>query len=356
MMARRSTERCVGELGEHAVLAAIRKIVSAAEPAWPQGTVGPGDDAAVLLAPDGRVVVSTDAMSRNRDFRNEWPSGVCDNGFSTGWKAAAQNLSDINAMGGSSTAVVLALTMPPETEIRWVENLVRGMVTAIRRLHGPHCRLAGGDLGSGSDLTVSVTVLGDLGGKEPIQRRSVHMLAEAERAELVHTGKVGWAAAGLHILETPRSHLENILRESPDPGSLFRLMTRAVRAQLRPRPPLSRGPAVQGALDSMMDVSDGLTRDSTKLARSNALAVTLDESWVKARADEFRPVAEALGVEAERWVLEGGEDYGLLGALPDGVPVPSGWSRCGSLTGKPADSAHARANSGDAGGWDHFSG
>ncbi|WP_431521151.1 thiamine-phosphate kinase [Citricoccus muralis] len=345
----------MGDLGEHAVLEAIQRIIEAAERPWPEGTIGPGDDAAVLPVKSGRVVVSTDAMSLDRDFRLVWPSGVRDNGFSTGWKAAAQNLSDINAMGGTSTALFMALTMPPETKIQWVENLARGMLTAIRVLHGPGCRLAGGDLGSGSDLTMAVTVMGETGTRDPILRRSTNMLRNPEEAVLIHTGHVGWAAAGLCVLETPRKDLEHILRQSPHPRHLVRLMVRAVRAQMRPRPPLTQGPAVHGAVDCMMDVSDGLTRDSHKLAQANGFRAFLDESWVSARSAELRPIAEAVGASAEEWVKEGGEDYGLLGAIPHDAPVPSGWSRCGTLRALRADDVEANVVAGDTGGWDHFS-
>lgn len=345
----------MGDLGEHAVLAAIQRIIATAERPWPEDTIGPGDDAAVLPVKSGRAVVSTDAMSLDRDFRLVWPSGVRDNGFSTGWKASAQNLSDINAMGGTSTALFMALTMPPETQIQWVENLARGMLTAIRVLHGPGCRLAGGDLGSGSDLTLAVTVMGETGTHDPILRRSTNMLRNQEEAVLIHTGHVGWAAAGLSVLETPRKDLQHILRRSPHPRLLVRLMVRAVRAQMRPRPPLTQGPAVHGTVDSMMDVSDGLTRDSHKLAQANGFRAFLDESWVRARSAELRPIAEALGANAEEWVKEGGEDYGLLGAIPYDAPVPSGWSPCGILRTLRADDVETNAVAGDTGGWDHFS-
>src|SRR5690606_29584416 len=59
--------------------------------------VGPGDDAAVIPAPRGKFVIATDAMNEGHHFLRTWPSGVIDNGYSTGWKLAAQNLSDMNA-------------------------------------------------------------------------------------------------------------------------------------------------------------------------------------------------------------------------------------------------------------------
>ena len=49
-------------------------------------TVGPGDDAAVLAAPDGRVVVSTDMLVEGSHFRLDWSTP-----HQVGRKAIAQN-------------------------------------------------------------------------------------------------------------------------------------------------------------------------------------------------------------------------------------------------------------------------
>ena len=65
----------------------------------PQVYVGPGDDAAVLRTPKGHVVVSTDLLVEGRHFRREWAQAR-----DIGRKAAAANLSDVNAMGGTAQA------------------------------------------------------------------------------------------------------------------------------------------------------------------------------------------------------------------------------------------------------------
>ena len=80
----------VGDLGERALLARIFTALAGSS----RALVGPGDDAAVLAVPDGRVVVSTDTLVHGPDFRLAWSSG-----FDLGWKAAAVNLADIAAYG-----------------------------------------------------------------------------------------------------------------------------------------------------------------------------------------------------------------------------------------------------------------
>ena len=90
--------------------------------------VGPGDDAAVLVAPDGRVVATTDTLVHGPDFRLAWSSG-----FDLGWKAAAVNLADIAAMGARPTALLVALAMPNETRSSFVERARRRTPRSVRR-------------------------------------------------------------------------------------------------------------------------------------------------------------------------------------------------------------------------------
>src|SRR5690606_27422498 len=91
---------------------------------YPQGedvVVGPGDDAAVLRIRNGHVVVSTDLMVEGRHFRKDWASGR-----DVGHRAAAQNLSDINAMGGVAHSMTVGLALPEELPASWALEFARG--------------------------------------------------------------------------------------------------------------------------------------------------------------------------------------------------------------------------------------
>ncbi|HEX2248560.1 MAG TPA: AIR synthase related protein, partial [Arthrobacter sp.] len=101
--------------------------------------VGPGDDAAVIDAPDGRTVISIDTLVQDQDFRLEWASGYRSSGFDVGWKCAAQNVSDINAMGAVPTSLVISLTLPGDTPVRWVEDMADGLRTALHELGADRC-------------------------------------------------------------------------------------------------------------------------------------------------------------------------------------------------------------------------
>ena len=80
------------DAGEFPLIAAFQQIFAQGE----HVLIGPGDDAAVLRVKTGHVVVSTDLMVENRHFRRDWATA-----YDVGRRAAAQNLSDVNAMGGT---------------------------------------------------------------------------------------------------------------------------------------------------------------------------------------------------------------------------------------------------------------
>lgn len=379
----------VGGLGEAGILRILNRRFAAVPAAgdWPEGTVGPGDDAAVVAAPDGRFVITTDAMAQDRDFRMAWPAadprgssagagGGFAGGYSTGWKAAAQNLSDVNAMGGDPSGLLLALTMPPTTPVEWIDGLAAGLAGAVIHLGADRCRVVGGDLGSDDRITLAVTATGDLAGRPAVRRTlstggfggpgrggSVRPPADGgdPGLDLVLCGRAGWAAAGLDVLDTRREELLCRLGAAERAGDsgVRRTAALASSAQLRPRPPLGAGrrAAESGAL-AMMDVSDGLLKDAGRLAAANGLRAELDADWVRSEARALEPLARTLDRDAEDWVSAGGEDYGILAVKPAGTGVPAGFRRVGRLVGRlPGGPAGPEQDTAQApGGWDHFTG
>ena len=324
----------VADLSEDALLALIF-------PQLPLGDatlVPPGDDAAVVAAPDGRVVVSTDVLVEDRHFRRRWSSGE-----DVGRRAAAQNLADIAAMGARPTALVVALVAPADLPASWVEGLARGLAAVCAPLG---VGVVGGDLSSGPVAVVAVTVHGDLDGRDPVLRSG------ARPGDVVaHAGVGGWSAAGLALLEAGRGELD----------------TGLVGAYLRPEPPLAAGPlAARCGATAMLDVSDGLLRDAGRIARASEVVLDLDEPAVSFAADFARlgAVAVALGVEARDWVLTGGEDHGLLATFPAGARVPAPFRVVGRVRAVPDDDGTGAqatrvfvagvAPGAGSPGWDHF--
>lgn len=323
------TAPTVGELGEAGILELLRTSYRGFTTG--RGVVGPGDDAAVIPAPKGNVVIATDAMNEGHHFLRRWPSGILDNGYSTGWKLAAQNLSDMNAMGAVPSAVSVSLAMPKSTPSAWVAHFGRGIANACAWLGAPQTIISGGDLTRADTIATAITVTANL-VDQPVLRTAAH---DVDGHLLIHTGHAGLAAAGLTIA----SHT--------DLGQVSRDEIRAIRGFLRPRPPLAQGPKVAQIVSAMMDVSDSILTDADRLATANGLYARIDPTWVEQKAASLAPIAQHYGADAQQWVLTGGEDYGLLAVLDPKRQVPHGWEIIGQLTTEPQPRPTIT-------GWDHF--
>ncbi|MDP9904905.1 MULTISPECIES: thiamine-phosphate kinase [Arthrobacter] len=331
-------QQTVGELSEGELLARIFPRLNHSNSVL----LGPGDDAAVVAAPDGRTLISIDTQTQDQDFRLEWNNGYRTTGYDVGWKSAAQNLSDINAMGGTAVSLVVSLTMPPGTPVQWVVDFADGLTAGIVGLGAADCSVAGGDLGRGREIAVTVAVVGTMHGLPAVLRsgaRPGDILALA--------GTVGRAAAGLALLEStiPVGKLDAAQRALMD-------------SQCRPQPPLAAGPqAAKAGATAMMDVSDGLLRDGSRLAEASGVALDLDPIALKALAAPLEAASAPLGRDPMDWILGGGEDHGLLVTFPADVQLPSGFTAIGSIQAV-AEGQHSGVRiagmPADTVGWDHF--
>lgn len=291
----------VKDLGEDALVAAITERLAAANAAAPAMLLGPGDDAAVLASPDGRVVATTDLLVDGRHFRRDWSSAS-----DVGTRAAAANLADVAAMGAVPTALLVGLGVPAQQEVAWVLDLADGLGAEAA---AAGAAVAGGDVVRSEVLVVSVTALGSLEGRDPVTRSG------ARPGDLVAVaGRLGWAAAGFAVLS----------RGFRSPRSL-------VDAHRRPAPPYAEGPraAALGAT-AMVDVSDGLVRDLGHIATASGVAVSLSSEAFHV-PQEFRDTARALNADPLQWLLGGGDDHALAACFPPDVDLPMAWSVVGRV-------------------------
>ena len=309
----------IAEAGEFGLIA---RIVARLEPGAAT-LIGPGDDGAVIAAPDGRIVASTDVLVEGRHFRRDWSSAA-----DVGHRAAAANLADIAAMGAVPTALLVALCVPIDLEVAWTEDLAGGL-SAEAGLVG--ASVVGGDLSASPTLTVAVTALGDLQGREPVTRGG------AQPGDIVAmAGRTGYAAAGYTVLSRG-----------------FRTPRLFVEAYRRPEVPYAAGvEAARLGATAMIDVSDGLLQDLGHVATASVVGIDV-------RSDAFeipgqmRDAALALGVDPLIWTLTGGDDHALVATFPPGVSLPERWRVIGIVhegTGVTVDHKPWQGGTG----WDHF--
>jgi thiamine-monophosphate kinase len=309
----------VADLGEFGLIAKIRALA----PAGAVQLVGIGDDAAVLRAPDGRVVATMDLLVEDRHFRRGWSTA-----FDVGVKAAAQNLADIAAMGASPTALLVGLAAPGDLPVAWAEELTRGLVAECARVGAV---LAGGDVSSADKITLAITALGDLAGREPVTRAGAR-----PGDQLALAGPVGHSAAGLALLEAGLT----------EPGAL-------IASHRRPRPRYAAGPqAAELGATSMIDVSDGLLADLGHVAQASG--VRIDVQTARLEDSRLTAAAAALaGADWLRWALTGGEDHALAATFPAGPQPGRDWRVIGTVSAGDGVLVNGQPYPGP-GGWQHF--
>jgi len=246
---------------------------------WGDTASGIGDDAAVLDLADGeRLVVSTDTAVHDVHFRRAWLSAE-----EIGFRSTMAALSDLAAMAARPVGVLVALTLPRDWSDE-MESLARGIGDAARLSSVP---IVGGDLTSGRELSLTITVLG--GAARPLSR------ASARAGDRIYvTGILGGPAAAVRDWES-----------GAQPSTWCR--TRFARPAARIREALWL--AERGAM-AMIDISDGLGSELQHIARA---------SRVRLRVDLDR-VPRGPGVEWRDTVC-GGDELELLFTAAEGLDV-----------------------------------
>lgn len=251
----------VAALGEERLIAAIRGWLGSASPRAPFGI---GDDCAVLPAARGPQLITVDPVIYRRHFDDQVPPRA------VGAKLLKRNLSDLAAMGGRPTAAVLALTLDRRTSLPWLEEFYRGLAACARRYRVP---IVGGDISQTDNVVAaSLTLLGVAAGTRVLTRRG------ARAGDSIYvTGKLGGSLRNRHHF------------------------------QFSPRLAEGAWLARQGAVRSMMDVSDGLAKDLHALTPIGTSAALFAKSIPRSRGSDLRGA------------LTDGEDYELVLTLAKGT-------------------------------------
>jgi len=282
----------LSELGEFSLIERI----AARLPAYRDDVrAGVGDDVAVLaLDADTYQLATCDIQVEGVHFVRESITA-----YQLGRRAAAINLSDIAAKGGTPEHFLISLALPGELDVDWVEGLYEGLREEAAR-HGAD--IVGGNLSrTGGPVVVDVFLLGRVSRDEVLLRSGA---GPGDR--VLVTGSLGEAAAGLGLL-------------GRGGGILAEEQQQVVQAYLTPTPRVREGRAIarRGVATSMIDLSDGLSSDIGHICERSGVGVRL---WVDRLpiSGATREATELLGRPAWALALEGGEDYELCLTAPSG--------------------------------------
>ena len=286
----------VGDIGEKGLLERLQRFC-------PPEIVG--DDAAVLPTQPGQsLVVTTDMLVDGVHFSDRTTSPE-----DAGWRAAAANLSDLAAMGATPMGITIALGLPGDVAVSWVERLYHGMSECLQQYQTP---IVGGDVCRAPVINISITAFGMV---EPTQviRRSTARVGDA----IVVTGVHGASRAGLELL-LDRELGQNL--SECDRNSLL-------LAHQRPKPRLDILPILWEIFKSQskienpkskihlagMDSSDGLADAVVQLCQMSGVGAKIERSQIP-----IPSVLESLvsPEQALNWALYGGEDFELVLCMP----------------------------------------
>jgi thiamine-monophosphate kinase len=263
------------------------------------------DDAAEMAIPaDQTLIVTTDVLVDGVHFSigQANPACVTTPPWCVGWRATAANLSDLAAMGASPAGVTIALGLPGETPVDWIEGLYAGVKACLDQFGG---QISGGDLTRSPVLTVSITALGQASPQRILRRKA----AQPGHA-LVITGPHGLSRAGLELLLSPEQGQDLPAQQRQ----------RLIQAHQQPRPRFDAIATLHALCSDPplpmagMDSSDGLANAVLQICRASGVGARVLRSHL--------PIPDGLAgwLEAEQamdWMLYGGEDFELVLSLPD---------------------------------------
>lgn len=294
----------LSELGEFALIERLTKDIPLSQSSSVKGV---GDDAAVLApSANQRMLITSDMLMEGIHFDLVYTPLK-----HLGYKAAMVNFSDIYAMNGKPTQLVVNIAVGRRIEVEHLDDLYAGLRLACER-HGVD--LVGGDTTSSkTGLALSLTCIGEV-SPEQITLRS-----GAKDTDLICvSGNLGAAYMGMQLMEREKvifeSQQHGEAAAQPDFSGREYLLERYLKPEAR-KDIVERIAAAGLQPTSMIDVSDGLASELKHLCKQGQVGCRIYEERIP--IDYLTAVtAEEFNMNLTTCALNGGEDYELLFTVP----------------------------------------
>jgi len=243
--------------------------------------LGIGDDASVVRLGGTFQLISTDILVEDIHFRLQDATAQ-----ELAKKSLAVNVSDIAAMGGQAQYFFLGLGFPDRLSPAYLRGFFTGLEHAARKWG---IELAGGDYSRAAKMVIAITIVGE--SARPVRRSG------AKPGDWIAiTGPTGGSALGLKQLLAGE-------KDSP-----------YIRLHKQPQPQCRKGLQLAGYARAMIDLSDGLLLDLTRLLQASEVGAVLDYEKLPV-SPRFRQSCRRMDCSEKELVLAGGEDYQLLFAV-----------------------------------------
>ncbi len=283
------------ELGEFGLIDRLSSKIKLSQPSTVRGV---GDDAAVLDHKGVKTLVSTDILVEGVHFDMTYTPLR-----HLGYKAAAVNFSDIYAMNGTPTQIVVALAISSKYSVEAVEELYAGIRLACERYN---VDLVGGDTtASRSGLIISITVLGTANDDDLVFRDGAR-----PNDLLCVSGDLGGAYTGLLILQREKAEFLENPQMQPQLEGFDYILERQLKPEPR-RDVIERLKKEGVKPTAMMDISDGLASEILHICKASNVGCNVYEDRIPINALTTK-TAKEFHLVPSICALNGGEDYELL--------------------------------------------
>jgi thiamine-monophosphate kinase len=285
----------LSELGEFAL---IDKLVQNVKIYNDSTQKAVGDDAAVIDNKDEQTLVSVDILCEGVHFDMTY----CPLKH-LGYKAAVVNFSDIYAMNGTPTQIVVGLGISSKYSVEAIEEIYRGIRLACDRYH---VDLVGGDTtASKSGLFISVTVIGKAKKEDIVYRNGAK-----PNDLLCVSGNLGAAYTGLLILEREKAAFMADPNMQPEFAGYDYILERQLKPEAR-RDIIAKLKELKVKPTSMIDISDGLASEVLHICKESNVGCMVYEDRIPMNQKTIQ-TAKDFNIVPSIAALNGGEDYELL--------------------------------------------
>jgi thiamine-monophosphate kinase len=285
--------------------------------------VGIGDDAAVVKTRDKYLLITTDMMVEGIHFDLYFTTP-----YQIGFKLISVNVSDIYAMGGAPRYFLVNIAVKGNTAVKFIDSLFEGIQDAMKHYN---TSLIGGDLSATyKNMSLSATLIG-------YARKYIKRSGAKAGDRIYVTGNLGDSAGGLELLKrikrpapflkTANSKEKRATSKNAALHAIYRKHLKGLHWSVveplirRHLMPVAKNPKnfVKDAT-SMIDISDGLLIDLTRLCNESKVGARIYEKSIPV-SYELKKAASFLNISPLESALSGGEDYELLFTAPPGKKV-----------------------------------
>ena len=253
----------VSDIGEKEL---VRYIISRSKDITP-------DDTAITSFNDTNLISTCDMLIQSRHF----PKGM--SYFDMGFKSVTVNVSDLAAMGAEPLGFLLSIAIPKDLKLDHFKEIIDGVLKACDYYSIP---LIGGDTNEASEIIINGTALGLT--DNPLMKDSY------QKGDLIAvTGDIGLAALGFEL-----DALDNVY----------------VKHALRPEARVKEGLILRNYATSATDITDGLASELYEIKKED-LGFMIYEEMLNI-SDEYKQLANKLGLDYLDLILHVGEDFELL--------------------------------------------